>query len=412
MIRNNRHGYLLLYGLAYGGAVCAYVPLLTLLLPLKVESIAEADGKVALLTLASIAGALAASVSNILAGMISDRWAGRPFGRRAVAAAGLSGTALSYVALHLASSPGELVAAVVLFQAALNTFLSPLIAIAADETGDDQKGVLGGVYGAAYPLGTVAAVMVTWAPDWSWAARLFCTLALVTALAAPFLLITRRPAAAEIVAAPAQAAPHGFWRLGVVGLSRLLVQVAGNVLFAFILFYFQSVAEPGGAASGESLAGRVAWITGVVTLVSAPVSVAIGRLIARLGRGARASLAALACACATGLAVMGLWPQWTAAVAGYALFAIGLAAFLAIQSAYAMRLLPSSAHRGRDLGLLNLTNTLPALLGPALTYLLAAEGRFGPLLLLLALLSLAAGGLMMLGAAAPRRHDPQPGSGL
>ena len=77
-----------------------------------------------------------------------------------------------------------------------------------------------------------------------------------------------------------------------------------------------------------------------------------------------------------------------------------------------MRLLPSSAHRGRDLGLLNLTNTLPALLGPALTYLLAAEGRFGPLLLLLALLSLAAGGLMMLGAAAPRRHDPQPGSGL
>jgi len=161
MIRNNRHGYLLLYGLAYGGAVCAYVPLLTLLLPLKVESIAEADGKVALLSLASIAGALAASVSNILAGMISDRWAGRPFGRRAVAAAGLSGTALSYVALHLASSPGELVAAVVLFQAALNTFLSPLIAIAADETGDDQKGVLGGVYGAAYPLGTVAAVMVT-----------------------------------------------------------------------------------------------------------------------------------------------------------------------------------------------------------------------------------------------------------
>ena len=80
MIRNNRHGYLLLYGLAYGGAVCAYVPLLTLLLPLKVESIAEADGKVALLSLASIAGALAASVSNILAGMISDRWAGRPFG--------------------------------------------------------------------------------------------------------------------------------------------------------------------------------------------------------------------------------------------------------------------------------------------------------------------------------------------
>ncbi|QYF88140.1 MFS transporter [Brevundimonas sp. PAMC22021] len=401
MILHRRRGYLLLYGLAYGGAVCAYVPLLTLLLPLKVESLAEADGKVALLSLASIAGALAASVGNILAGMVSDLWARRPFGRRAVAVAGLFGTALSYITLHLASNPAELVAAVVLFQAALNTFLAPLIAIAADETGDDQKGVLGGVYGAAYPLGTVAAVMITWAPDWSWAARLFCTLGLVTALAAPFLLTTRRSVQYEAAAPTTNTSVHGFWRLGVVGLSRLLVQVAGNVLFAFILFYFESVAGPQGAASGEQLAARVAWITGIVTLVSAPVSMAIGRLIDRRG-GARASLAALACACACGLAIMGLWPQWGTAVAGYALFAVGLGAFLAIQSAYAMRLLPSSAHRGRDLGLLNLTNTLPALLGPALTYLLAAEGRFGPLLLLLALLSLAAGGLMTLGGPTPR----------
>src|SRR3546814_3539149 len=86
---------------------------------------------------------------------------------------------------------------------------------------------------------------------------------------------------------------------------------------------------------------------------------------------------------AGGLLVMALFPEWPSAVAGYGLFAIGSAVFLGLHSAYAMQILPSPAHRGRDLGILNLTNTLPALLGPALTWSLATPERFTPVLLTL-----------------------------
>src|SRR3546814_8584604 len=85
---------------------------------------------------------------------------------------------------------------------------------------------------------------------------------------------------------------------------------------------------------------------------------------------------------------MALFPEWPSAVAGYGLFAIGSAVFLGLHSAYAMQILPSPAHRGRDLGILNLTNTLPALLGPALTWSLSTTERFTPVLLTLAVLTL------------------------
>ena len=70
-------------------------------------------------------------------------------------------------------------------------------------------------------------------------------------------------------------------------------------------------------------------------------------------------------------------------------------------AAFAMQLLPTPAHRGRDLGLLNLTNTLPALLGPLLAWMLATPRDFSAVLLVLAALTLA-GGLAMLGVRSRR----------
>ncbi len=49
-----------------------------------------------------------------------------------------------------------------------------------------------------------------------------------------------------------------------------------------------------------------------------------------------------------------------------------------------MQLLITPEHRGRDMGVLNLTNTLPALIAPSMAYLMAGEGDFTLLLLVLA----------------------------
>ncbi len=57
--------------------------------------------------------------------------------------------------------------------------------------------------------------------------------------------------------------------------------------------------------------------------------------------------------------------------------------------------MPDPAHRGRDLGLFNLANTLPALLGPVLAWALATPADFSGVLLVLAGLTLAGGGALM-----------------
>ena len=71
-VRPRGLGFLAIYALAWGGGVIAYVPLLTLILPIKVEAIAP-DDKVALLSLATLIGAVVASGINIAAGIVSDR---------------------------------------------------------------------------------------------------------------------------------------------------------------------------------------------------------------------------------------------------------------------------------------------------------------------------------------------------
>jgi hypothetical protein len=88
---------------------------------------------------------------------------------------------------------------------------------------------------------------------------------------------------------------------------------------------------------------------------------------------------------------MGLADSWTLAATGFGFYAAGSAVFLALHATFSMQLLPDPRNRGRDLGLLNLTNTLPALLGPLLAWLLASPEAFGTLMFVLAALMLCGG---------------------
>jgi len=380
--------WLLLYALAWGGGVVAYTPLLTLLLPLRIAALGPGD-KVGALSLAVLVGAVTASIANIAAGALSDRYARGPGGRRPWIVAGLVATAASYGLLGVVDSLTGILAAIALFQTGLNLMLAPLAALAADEVPDSQKGLLGGLMGAAYPLGALSGVLVMTAP--SHEARLAVTVALVAILAAPFLLVFRVRAAAPPLIAPAPAVRARKARdLAAIWGARLLVQVAGAILFAYLLYYFETVEVAGERLAADRMAVRVAWLCGLAAAVTVPLSILLGRL-SDVVRARKPFLQGAAVASAAGLVLMALFPDWAVAAWGYGLFAISSAIFLALQSTYAMQLLPSPDHRGRDLGVLNLTNTLPSILGPGLAYATVEAGGFRPLMALLA-------GLAMLAA--------------
>jgi MFS family permease len=144
-------GFLLAFALAYAGGVLSYMPLLGFLLPERIEAMAH-QGRIEALSTVLVAGAVVASLSNIVAGWLSDRSFAAGRSRRGWIGIGLVATALAYGWVWRAHGATELLLAVCAVQAAINVVLAPLLAMLADEVPDAQKGLASGLTTVAQPL--------------------------------------------------------------------------------------------------------------------------------------------------------------------------------------------------------------------------------------------------------------------
>jgi MFS family permease len=176
--------------------------------------------------------------------------------------------------------------------------------------------------------------------------------------------------------------------------ARFLVQVAEGGMFAFLLFWLRSL-SPG---FPENAAAN---IFSVVLVCAVPLSLVLGRWSDRHGRPIM-PLAGCALLCAAGMLVMAAAGSLAQAVAGYVLFAMAAAIFLSLHAGQTLRVLPAPEHRGRDLGLFNLTNTLPAMAMPWLTVLLVPQLGYSALFALFAVLALVSAGLLATFAQGPQ----------
>ena len=385
-------GFLLIYALASAGGVIAYLPLLTLLLPIRVER-AAGEARIDVLTAALVAGSVAASGSNILFGALSDRASARGIGRRRLMAAGLAAVVTSYAAFAAAASPRAIVAAVVLFQCAVNALLAPMVAIMAEEVPDSQKGVASGLLAFGNPLASLVSALLI-AAALAEGARFALVPALVALCVLPLVLGRARPAPAP---EPASPEPLARADLAIAAVARLLVQIAGSVLSLYLLYYLESVAPQ---VPRRELAGWAARLFTLSYLVQLPVALLVGRVSDRVQRR-KPFLLGSAGVAAVGVLGMAEAETWAAASFAFGLYAAGSSVFLTLHSAFAMQLLPDPRHRGRDLGLLNLANTLPGIVGPLLAWTLATPHDFRGVMLVLAALTLA-GGLATLATRTQR----------
>lgn len=380
--------FLLVLALAYAGAVVGYLPLLTLLLPMKVEAMAR-GAHIGLFSATIIAGASAASLSNILFGWLSDRSVTRGRGRRGWLAGGLAATMASYALVASAATPAAMIAAIMFFQCAVNALLAPLLAIIADEVPDSQKGTVGGLLSVASPLASGVGAVVVSAGLSTEGVQLAAVACAMAACLLPALLTRPRRVTVEEEPPATTATLHRD--LFTAWAARLLLQVAGNMLSLYLLYYFESIVA--GARPAE-LAARVSHVLTLAFIVPLPIAVLVGRLSDRVGRR-KPFLFAAATVAAAGLAAMAFARDFSAGALGFCAYTIGSQVFLVLHATFAMQLLPNPAHRGRDLGLLNLTNTLPALIGLGLAWLLATPHDFGALMLALAALALCAGAAVL-----------------
>ena len=389
--------FLALFALASAGGAVGFVPLLTVLLPQQIASL-QGHEDVAALAQTTFLGAVMASLANIAVGMLSDATRHR---RRWIVA-GLVASNLLLLQIGKATSVAEIVVLVMLWQVGLNLMLAPLMAWAGDCFPDSQKGMLGGALALSPALGALAGSLVTYgrliAPD----LRLAVVAGLVTLLVLPAVVLGGGRRRAPLMVARAADAPDGVAPAAAhpvrrMWAARFLVQVAEGGMFAFLLFWLRSLAPdfPENAAAN---------IFSLVLVGAVPLSLVLGRWSDRHGRPIQ-PLAACALLCAAGMLVMAAASGLSQAIAGYVLFAMAAAIFLSLHAGQTLRVLPRPEHRGRDLGLFNLTNTLPAMVMPWLTVLLVPRLGYAALFVLFAVLALISAGLLATLARAAKSPE-------
>lgn len=375
---------MLLYALAWAGGAVAYTPLLTILLPGRVAGLAGSEAGIGWLAQIALVGALAASAGSIAFGFLSDITRNR----RAWIAVGLVLSSALLPLIGQAQTLNALIFAIIGWQLALNMMLAPLAAWAGDQVPDRRKGMLGGFMAFAPAIGALSGAIVTQPGLAQEGQRLGLVALIVVACVLPILLFAPRRSVALPRHEPAPSIPplepKAAQRNIVVRMwiARLAVQVAEATLFAYLLFWLRSL-DP---AVGENQTAR---LFSVIMLVSAPLALAAGRWSDKADRP-MLPLAISACFSAAGLLGMALAGTLTAAMAAYALFGLASAVFLALHASQTLRILLRPERRGRDLGLFNLTNTVPSLIMPWLAIGLVPVFGFQALFLILAVLAIGA----------------------
>jgi MFS family permease len=374
------------------GAFIALLTPLQLLLTLKVVSIAGHDAASALGTITGV-GALLALVANPVAGRISDRTAAR-FGRRRtwILTGALAGSLVVF-ALAFTTQVWQVAVTWCAAQAIFNLQLAATSALLADQVPVARRGTVSGITGVAATVGAlvgIAAVSGISRPVAQWGVVAGVSAALGV-LAVILLRDPRHPRAAGQAGSlsPAELV-KSFWlnpwkhpAFGWAWLVRFLITCAYasatyNALFVMHRF----------GVSASKVAGVVLVMSLLNVGLLVAMSVIAGPVSDRLRRQKPFAIAAGVVA-AGALVLMATASTLGEAYVAAAVLGLGSGLLYAIDTAMCVRMLPSVENAGKDLGIINLANTLPQSLVPFIAPFLLSLGGFPALYVTLAVFGIA-----------------------
>jgi len=368
-----RAGFIAAYTLAQIGAFVSFMPLFQVLLPLKAEAI-DAAGEAVLLSQVAFFGALTASVANLLAGAVSDRTTSRFGRRRPWMLVGALGTTAAYVLIMRASTPGALVAGVVLFQLTFNLMFSALIAVMPDRVPDAQKGRVAAFLSLGNPIGTLAGAVLIGGILVSEGMRYLAISAVLLLTLAPFVIgLNDRPLARDArppfrlgeFLAGLWVDPRAHPDFAFAWVGRFLVLITLSLVQSYMLYYLQDVLGFSRLFPGHKAEEGLAILTMVATASNVAMALIGGILSDRLKRR-KLFAAGAALTIAVAMLIFSMTPSWPVMLGAYLLLGCGSGCFYAVDIALVTQVLPSQKDAGKDLGVLNLANTLPQALAPVL----------------------------------------------
>ena len=389
------------YALAYASLWLALLTPAMITLALRVRELAAGEVTRSI-SLVLFVGAVAALISNPLFGALSDRTRSR-FGRRRPYLVG--GALCGFAALALigaASSVALVCVGWCLTQLSYNAVLAAMVAIVPDRIPAAQRGTVVGILGVCMPVGQIVGTYLVQllAANTALALLVPGTIGLVGVLTLAVVL-PDTPLVGNEPPRPALSAPPPsqrtqppermsrrdfYW----AWLSRVFF-VMGSI---FLQAYQPLLLVDGmgfSAAQGPQLIFRSTLVQATMMVTWSLIA---GRLSDRTGRRKPIAM--------TGSVIqgLGLWliavaPSYALFLCGVALLGVGHGVYEGVNLALVTEVLPDrDRHAAKDLGLLNITNTLPQVIAPlaAPVILTASQGNF-------TLLFLVAGAVPIVGAA-------------
>ncbi|WP_163510500.1 MFS transporter [Fodinicola acaciae] len=374
--------WIALLSLSNIGLWLAFLTPVEVLLPKQV-ALLDPTGKVVALSWVTGAGAAVSIVANPLFGALSDRTVSR-FGRRHpwTFCSILAGAAAVFL-VSLQTSVLGVALCWMAVQLCLNAMTATLTAAVPDRVPTEQRGVVSAwaslpqVIGPLIGIAIVTVLVTAIVPAYG-------ALALIlVALAMPFVFLTKDDPL------PRESRPAWSWRgflagfwvdpraypdFGWAWICRFLVQL-GNFMMTLYILYFLTDAVHYPDPDTGFLIVTATFSAGILV-----TCVAGGAISDRLGRR---KIFVFGCSIvqAIGSLIVVFWQTWPATLATGAVLGLGFGMYLSVDQALITQVLPAARDRAKDLGIINIANSAPQVLAPAvagvaITYLGGYRGMF------------------------------------
>jgi MFS family permease len=363
-------GFQLLLSLANMVIWLSILPIGQILLPTQIAALNGAN-KFSYLAIATVVGVLAAVITNPIAGALSDRTTSR-LGRRRPWF--IAGTVFSVVTLALMANATSFVALVVwwaIFHIAANAVLAALSAVVPDQVPVRQRATVSAFVSLSLPLGAVIGALLVTRVVNSTQLSYYTFIGALLVVMALFLLVLRdKPL-------PKGAAPRfnlgaflaGFWvnpvkypDFGWAWITRFLVYLGYFTSLGYLLYFLQDAVHYPKAAQGVTTFQII--LTGTLLIAS----IISGMLSDKFQRR-KIFVMGASLVIALAFLILAFFQTWPAVELAAAVLGIGFGAYLGVDIALITQLLPSANARGKDLGIINIANAFPQIVGSTIAAL-------------------------------------------
>ncbi|TCO44092.1 MFS transporter [Kribbella antiqua] len=368
--------------LANVGVFAAWLGPIQVLLAKQSEAVAPGN-KEFVFGLVTGVGAAVSVVANPLFGAISDRTTSR-FGRRVPwVFAGAIGGVAGLLVLAGAGAVAWMVLGWCLMQLFGNALLAAITATVPDRVPILQRGVVGGWVALAQVLGALVGTGLATAVGGIGLGYVACASFLLLSVL-PYLwgsgdapLTARSPLIVRDFLRSFWISPRRYPDFGWGWLTRFLFNV-GNALGTLYLFYY--LQDEVGIDDADT---GVLVLTAIYSLCVLITAIAFGKWSDRI---ARRKIFVSCSGVVMGIAgvVLAFWPTWPGAITGAIILGAGFGVYLSVDFALLTEVLPSANDRAKDLGVINIANSLPQVIAPAVAAPIVKSLGGYPVLYLLA----------------------------